>query len=645
MINRLAELDSSLQTIAKQSKSKKMQVSLKEKGNLHTHLQSKKLLKKNLKSKLATTKQSKNLTKKQDSLYAPAGHSGSLMTEPKLGNWPRKSKKTVEELALPVDYSVPGTISPIAQTKTRGCWATVFTMLLSWKRMQSISVEDSLDSIGQKWVNLYNSNTGISASDKSDFISDANLVAEPFHNPSIEGWEHLLRTYGPLWVTTDEKPNQPWGIHARIITSIRGDGTATGTSFTIIDPSGGRQYQETIKDFLPKYEAEIIERGEKFNRVQIIHWPKDATYGLTKSFGRVVASYGSTSSAFADQSFDVGYEVVLIPQQTGMSCWAASAAMLVGWRDKVSIDPSEIANAVGYWKQYKKGLHPEDKTIFPVWGMKAEPPMSYTVGGFKTLLENNGPLWVASAEPGAHVRVVTRMAGDGTPNGTYVYINDPWDRNKIKFSLPNQGSQYRETYTEFVRKQAELADRESRFPNAVYVAHLINPFSSQQSYTFAMADGESSFSLSPKSLQELQGVHTDLVAVVKRAIQITSQDFAVHDGIRTLEEQKKLVNSGASKTMNSRHLTGHAVDLVPYVNGKLRWEWEPIYVIADSVRKAAKDLGTPIRWGGAWDLNLTETNEPTKDIVEDYRNRRQAEGKNAFLDGPHFELPKIDYPA
>jgi hypothetical protein len=79
----------------------------------------------------------------------------------------------------------------------------------------------------------------------------------------------------------------------------------------------------------------------------------------------------------------------------------------------------------------------------------------------------------------------------------------------------------------------------------------------------------SKFVLGKKSLEELEGVHSDLVVVVHRAIELTVQDFSVHDGIRTLEEQKKLVESGASQTLDSRHITGHAVDLVPYINGKV----------------------------------------------------------------------------
>lgn len=153
-----------------------------------------------------------------------------------------------------------------------------------------------------------------------------------------------------------------------------------------------------------------------------------------------------------------------------------------------------------------------------------------------------------------------------------------------------------------------------------------------------------SFKLGSKSLHELDGVHPDLVAVTKRAIELTVQDFAVHDGIRTLDEQKKLVASGASQTLDSRHITGHAVDLVPVINGKLRWEWEPIYKIADAVRLAARELGIPIRWGGAWDISLTTSSDSPEDLVADYSARRRQAGKKAFIDGPHFELPKDAYP-
>ncbi|MBX9816064.1 MAG: M15 family metallopeptidase [Sphingomonas sp.] len=149
-----------------------------------------------------------------------------------------------------------------------------------------------------------------------------------------------------------------------------------------------------------------------------------------------------------------------------------------------------------------------------------------------------------------------------------------------------------------------------------------------------------------KSLRELKGVHLDLVAVANRAIQITSQDFAIHDGLRSIEEQRENVRRGVSQTMASKHLPqadgfGHAFDAVPVVNGKLRWEWQPIYHVTAAVRAAAIQLGVSIRWGGVWDRVLNDLPASSIDIeeeVEAYVGRRRAAGKRAFIDGPHFEL-------
>ena len=146
------------------------------------------------------------------------------------------------------------------------------------------------------------------------------------------------------------------------------------------------------------------------------------------------------------------------------------------------------------------------------------------------------------------------------------------------------------------------------------------------------------FYLGNKSLKELKGVDSNLIAIVKLAIQHTTQDFAVFDGLRTLEEQKEYVKRGVSKTLKSKHLEGKAVDLIPYINGKLRWEWNPIYVVAKYVRNAAKELNVDLRWGGAWDINFTNSYESPAKIVEDYIKRRRAKNKKAFIDGPHFEL-------
>jgi peptidoglycan L-alanyl-D-glutamate endopeptidase CwlK len=152
------------------------------------------------------------------------------------------------------------------------------------------------------------------------------------------------------------------------------------------------------------------------------------------------------------------------------------------------------------------------------------------------------------------------------------------------------------------------------------------------------------FALGSRSLQRLKGVHPDLVAVVKRAIQLTAIDFTVLEGLRTAERQRELVRTGASQTMNSRHLTGHAVDLGAYVAGQVQWEWALYPQIADAVRRAAQELGTPIRWGGAWcPLNDCTSQAGIERKVAAYVAERKAQKRKAFLDGPHFELPATHY--
>lgn len=146
------------------------------------------------------------------------------------------------------------------------------------------------------------------------------------------------------------------------------------------------------------------------------------------------------------------------------------------------------------------------------------------------------------------------------------------------------------------------------------------------------------FVLSERSLKNLVGVKDDLVRVVKRAIELTDTDFAVIEGLRTKERQTELLKQGKTQTMNSRHLTGHAVDLVAIVNGQVSWDFNHYYSIAGAMSKAATELGVKVRWGGAWTV-ITNKNGTPQDWVRAYKNERAKLGKKPFLDGPHFELP------
>jgi peptidoglycan L-alanyl-D-glutamate endopeptidase CwlK len=147
-----------------------------------------------------------------------------------------------------------------------------------------------------------------------------------------------------------------------------------------------------------------------------------------------------------------------------------------------------------------------------------------------------------------------------------------------------------------------------------------------------------SFKLSTRSLGKLEGVDSTLVDVVERAIELTKVDFGVIYGMRTLEEQEKLVAAGKSQTMKSNHLVGKAVDLMAYVDGKGCWELNVYDDLCDAMKAAAEELGTPIKWGAAWSEGDIRTYPGTaEDAMMKYIDLRRSQGRRPFIDGPHFE--------
>lgn len=124
------------------------------------------------------------------------------------------------------------------------------------------------------------------------------------------------------------------------------------------------------------------------------------------------------------------------------------------------------------------------------------------------------------------------------------------------------------------------------------------------------------YSFSAKSLERLQGVHPDLVKIANAAIKASAVDFKITEGIRTADRQRQLLRERKTKTLNSRHLTGHAIDVMACVKGE-EWEFKHYQAIAKAFKSAAFNLGLQIEWGGDWET---------------------------FKDGPHFQLPRSRYP-
>lgn len=126
------------------------------------------------------------------------------------------------------------------------------------------------------------------------------------------------------------------------------------------------------------------------------------------------------------------------------------------------------------------------------------------------------------------------------------------------------------------------------------------------------------FKFSQRSENNLRGVHPDLVKVVRLALELSPVDFGITEGLRTVERQKQLVAEGKSQTMNSRHISGHAVDVFAYPTPAGSWDWQYYQKISQAFKQAGKNLGILVEWGGDW---------------------------KTLKDGPHFQLPYADYPA
>lgn len=126
-----------------------------------------------------------------------------------------------------------------------------------------------------------------------------------------------------------------------------------------------------------------------------------------------------------------------------------------------------------------------------------------------------------------------------------------------------------------------------------------------------------SYRFGARSLSNLVGVHQDLVNVMHRSIESAPHDFTIIEGVRSPTRQQKLVDEGKSKTLNSRHITGHAIDLAIIKDGKAIWDVQPYIELSLHIKSIAKGMEIPIVWGGDW---------------------------KTFVDAVHYELDRKVYP-
>ena len=152
------------------------------------------------------------------------------------------------------------------------------------------------------------------------------------------------------------------------------------------------------------------------------------------------------------------------------------------------------------------------------------------------------------------------------------------------------------------------------------------------------------FKLSSRSLEKLEGVNPLLVDTVKEAIKLSSVDFGVIYGVRSLAEQKRLDDAKRSQTMKSKHLVqedgySHAVDLMAYDGSDPSWDIVMYDDIADAMKEAALETGAKICWGAAWHIDdIAKWDGTMEQAMNAYVDLRRSSGRRPFIDGPHFQL-------
>jgi len=356
--------------------------------------------------------------------------------------------------ASPQPFSVHwDTVQYLPQTSRASCWAAAAAMVVGWRDQQSIA-----DTTVAQMVPVFNAyKNGLWPRERKQLADAWNLVAEPPASYTVEKWGQMLRDYGPLYI--DMSWDTSGGGHARVLVGMESDGAAdgSGTTMYMYDPwpDTPGKIKLTFQQFLELYEGRT--QNVSTLEYQILHSisvpagvscvaAAPFSLSLTTATGSALrAARPRTARALENECYAVHWETVpYYPQPAGSNtCWAATAAMLVGWRDQRTVTQEDIAAKVPVIDAFMNGLAPQHRiTLAEAWGLVAEPPACYTVEAFRDMLQSYGPMYVGmkwDKSGGGHARLLVGMDSDGAYDGsdTTMYLHDPWPdtAGKIKMSF------------------------------------------------------------------------------------------------------------------------------------------------------------------------------------------------------------------
>lgn len=322
----------------------------------------------------------------------------------------------------------------IAQVSNSSCWAAATAMLVSWRDNVSISDREVADRVGI--ADAYDN--GLLPEDRPTLARAFNLVAEAPASYGISDFRRLLQSYGPLFL--DMTNSRGEGGHAWILVGMSSDGAEDGsdTMMYLHNPTRSRgKVKWSFPDFLKFYQNRVDTSGGVLP-CQILH-------SAAIPSGRQTVNAAQFAVGLGLECFSVHWpDVPYIEQTSDGSCWAAATAMIVGWRDSVSISDQSIADRVGIADAYEHGLWPKDRpALAAAWNLVDEPPASYPIGEFRRMLESYGPIFLdmtnSRGEKG-HAWVLVGMTSDGAEDGsdTVMYLHNPTaSRGKVKWKFPD----------------------------------------------------------------------------------------------------------------------------------------------------------------------------------------------------------------
>jgi hypothetical protein len=186
-----------------------------------------------------------------------------------------QQKQPKKMASNPTLAEVSGLIPTLTQPTPNTCWATSATMMISWQRQQSLSIQDAISAAGSQYLDMFDNDEGMGASDEAPFFQALNMTAEPLASQGPQYYIDLMTSYGPLWVVTDSDITPAFSGHARVLVRISGtndDNTGAGVYFTFNDPATGSQVTEAFSDFLIAFEQIVTDNPGQQLFLQIVRF-------------------------------------------------------------------------------------------------------------------------------------------------------------------------------------------------------------------------------------------------------------------------------------------------------------------------------------------------------------------------------------